>query len=264
MDPTSSDPLEIERSNSRIFRRSFFLETVWNYERMQNIGFVFCIYPVLKMLYPDDLERREAAARNLQSVNTHPSLGPLLVGLTARFERDFEPSTAMTYRKLAMVALAARGDHFFWGHLKPLASICSVLTSLFFFGTFLGSAVLLLIYNIPNMWVRWIGFRQGWRNGLGIIEVLKSPRFDKATNIIRCAITFFAGLSSGLLLLYASGSGSITDWSSGYLFEPVILVGTAIIDFVLLRLRFSPAAIIAGSVAGYIVVILLTAHGFGS
>ncbi len=100
---------------------------------MQNIGFVFCIYPVLEMLYSDDLERKRAVVRNLQSVNTHPSLGPLLVGLTSRFERDFEPATAITYRKLVMVALAARGDHFFWGHLKPLASICGVLTTLFLF-----------------------------------------------------------------------------------------------------------------------------------
>jgi fructoselysine and glucoselysine-specific PTS system IID component len=32
------------------FVRSFFLQTLWNYERMQNVGFAFSMAPLLRVV----------------------------------------------------------------------------------------------------------------------------------------------------------------------------------------------------------------------
>ena len=36
-----------------IFLRTFFLQALWNFERLQNIGFLYILYPVFKSLYKD-------------------------------------------------------------------------------------------------------------------------------------------------------------------------------------------------------------------
>ncbi len=40
--------------NIQVFLRGFFLESLWNYEKMQNIGFVICIFPALRRLFRDE------------------------------------------------------------------------------------------------------------------------------------------------------------------------------------------------------------------
>ncbi|MEW6042584.1 MAG: PTS system mannose/fructose/sorbose family transporter subunit IID, partial [Elusimicrobiota bacterium] len=40
-----------------MFFRSFLLQSVWNFERMQNVGFLFTVLPSLKKIYPDKKER---------------------------------------------------------------------------------------------------------------------------------------------------------------------------------------------------------------
>ena len=151
--------------NRRACVRSFFLETLWNYEKMQNLGFSFCIYPALERLYPDQNDRKGAVSRHLEAVNTHPSMAPLLAGLTARLEHDLEPATVIPYRKRVMSALAADGDRIFWTHVKPLAAVWASLVSFCLFGSALGSALLLVVYNVPHLVMRAGGFRWGWKDG---------------------------------------------------------------------------------------------------
>ncbi len=35
----------------QVFIRSFFVQALWNYERMQNIGFAFAVEPFLRRAY---------------------------------------------------------------------------------------------------------------------------------------------------------------------------------------------------------------------
>lgn len=39
------EPCVMRGVNRRAFGRSFFLETLWDYEKKQHLGFSFCIYP---------------------------------------------------------------------------------------------------------------------------------------------------------------------------------------------------------------------------
>jgi mannose/fructose/N-acetylgalactosamine-specific phosphotransferase system component IID len=197
------DPTAMKGVSRQVFRRSFFLETLWNYAKMQNIGFVLCIYPALERLYSNDQDKKQAILRHLDQVNTHPCMGPLLVGLVTRLERDLESSTVIPYRRRIMSALAAHGDRFFWTHLKPLAAVWGVFLVVLTYGSVAGSVVLLTIYNVPQLFLRARGFERGWSDGLKILEVLKSPEMNAAILGMRAVLSLGLGLVAGIVVLAA-------------------------------------------------------------
>lgn len=249
--------------NRRIFGRSFFLETLWNYEKMQNIGFLFCIYPALERLYPDSGQLKQAVSRHLGRVNTHPAMGPLLAGITARLEAEMEPSAVVSYRQLVMAALAAQGDRIFWSHLKPLAAVCGVLLTLGFFGSMIGSAVFLFLYNLPGLLVRTAGFHRGWSQGTQFLNLFKSPVLGAAVHGMRRALAFGLGLTAGLLIFLATGPQSPSGATLG---RPILVTCLAVFfvtGVLLLRRETSPSAVIyLTAVVGALVILTLnTAMG---
>lgn len=195
------DSAEMKGLNSRVFLRSFLLEALWNFEKKQNVGFLFCIKPVLDRLYPISEGRKAAVSRHLETAGTTPGMGPLAVGITARLERDLPKNDVVSYKNLVLSALAANGDRFFWTHLKPLASAWACVLSLLFFGSVYGSAALLLIYNSVSLTVRWMGFRRGWSEGLSFLQKLRSPKVEMTIQIMRAVIVFGIGFLAASLIL---------------------------------------------------------------
>jgi PTS system mannose-specific IID component len=241
MQDSGPEPRVMKGVNRRAFVRSFFLETLWNYEKMQNLGFSFCIYPALERLYPDQNDRKGAVSRHLEAVNTHPSMAPLLAGLTARLEHDLEPATVIPYRKRVMSALAAHGDRIFWTHVKPLAAVWASLVSFCLFGSALGSALLLVVYNVPHLVMRAGGFRWGWKNGLQVLQAFKSPRTEAAMLVMRGATALGLGLLAGAVVLASSRS------YEGTMAHPTLaacLPGVGAIALILLRRRVSLTVVI--------------------
>ncbi|AFM26683.1 phosphotransferase system, mannose/fructose/N-acetylgalactosamine-specific component IID [Desulfomonile tiedjei DSM 6799] len=228
--------------NRRVFERSFLMEVLWNYEKKQNIGFVFCFFPALERLYPDEEERREAIRRHLEPVNTHPSMGPLLAGLTARLEHDLEPSTIIPYRKRIMATLAAYGDRFFWSHLKPLAAVCGTLFGFLFFGSVVGIVILLATYNLPQFFLRGRGFLMGWTEGLQILQILKSPGIAAIVASARDVLAVALGLLTGLIL-YLGMKVPVPEVSVRLVAGGGLFVA-ALAAVALFRLQMPPAAVI--------------------
>jgi mannose/fructose/N-acetylgalactosamine-specific phosphotransferase system component IID len=237
-----SDSISMRGVNRRVFERSFLLEVLWNYEKKQNIGFVFCFLPALERLYPDEEERREAIRRHLEPVNTHPSMGPLLAGLTARLEHDLEPSTIIPYRKRVMATLAAYGDRFFWSHLKPLAAVCGTLFGFLFFGSVVGIVILLATYNLPQFFLRGRGFLMGWKEGLQVLQILKSPGIAAIVASARDVIAVALGLLTGLIL-YLGMKVPVPEVSVNLVAGGGLFVA-ALAAVALFRLRMPPAAVI--------------------
>lgn len=199
----SSRPSRISRMagvNRSVWLRSFLLESLWNYPRMQNIGFTYCIYPAIKCLHSSESKFREALKRQLESANTHPSMSPLFAGLTARLERDLSTGNLGSYRRRIMATLAAHGDRIFWGNLKPLAAVVGVLVMLVFPDSFTGPFLALLIYNAPNLYIRVKGFKWGFEEGLAAINRFKSARNEKWIASMRVLMSLSLGAITGILL----------------------------------------------------------------
>ena len=65
---------------ARCFLRSLLLQSAWNVQGMQNLGFSYAIWPVLAALYPDPEARKAAVARHLEPFNTHPYMAEAILG----------------------------------------------------------------------------------------------------------------------------------------------------------------------------------------
>ncbi len=224
--------------------RSFFVETLWNYEKMQSAGFVFCLYPVLSRLYPDPHERTEAIARHQSHVNTHPAMGPLLAGISGRLESELEPSLVLPNRWRVMCVLAGIGDRIFWGNLKPLAAACGTLAALCFFGSYAGCIVLLGVYNIPQVFVRALGFREGWNLGLESLWFLRPPRLEDILRVASGLTSLVLGMTTGLcaiLVMRTPGLGPETPLG------PLLglgITGLTGLAFLLLRRKVSLTVVV--------------------
>ncbi|CAG5165481.1 PTS system mannose/fructose/N -acetylgalactosamine-specific transporter subunit IID [Streptococcus pneumoniae] len=72
----------------KVFKRSFMYGSSWNYERMQNLGFLYTILPVLKKLYPDKDSASPAMKRHLEFFNTHQTAAPFILGVTSAMEEQ--------------------------------------------------------------------------------------------------------------------------------------------------------------------------------
>lgn len=121
----------------KMFIKAFFIQALWNFERLQNIGFLFVIKPYLDSIYPDKNERRRALLRHISFFNTHPYMANVIVGITSNMEKKISagemPPESVNQIKSSMAGpLAAIGDSFFWGTLRPVTSFISIFFVILF------------------------------------------------------------------------------------------------------------------------------------
>lgn len=250
----SSDiPAKVAR---QVCVRSVLLETLWNYHRMQNVGFLFCLYPALKAIYKDLDSRSKALVRHQEKLNTHPAMSTLLAGVTARLEHDMGPERTMAARKRLMAVLAAWGDRIFWGHLKPLASTVGVFAAFLAGSAWIACILALAVYNAPQFVIKVSGFGRGWRRGLRILEDVGSRRVENGVLAARKAGALFAGMVAGaaIMSLASRSSGPQAGLNATHAF---LGVGGAVVIYLLLRLKAPAAAIVYGAVGSVLAAWLL-------
>ncbi len=165
-----------------ILLRSFTIQSSFNYRGMQNLGFAFSLLPLANLWGG----KREGLIfflrRHLQLFNTHPYMSAPILGAVARAEEanieSVQNSAEAEHLKNALMApYAALGDSFFWGALKPFASVFSVLLALKAF--LLAPFAFLILYNPSHLWIRIRGFIEGYNRGkesVGFIKLLDLPR----------------------------------------------------------------------------------------
>jgi mannose/fructose/N-acetylgalactosamine-specific phosphotransferase system component IID len=257
MEQRPSEPPRMHEVNRRVFGRSFFLETLWNDEKMQSAGFLFCLYPALRRVYSNESDLKAALARHAVLVNTHPVLAPLLVGITARLERDGDRATVVKVRHAVMTTLAAFGDRVFWSHLRPLASVIGVVTALVMFWSPLSSLLFLVTFNVPNLIMRSGGFQRGWTEGLVALGSLGSPMVPWSCELMRAAIYLGLGLAAGLLACAAGSLPVLTGSGTGQWILVSCLVATCGAGVLALRWNTLPSLMLyLTAIAGVLLLIL--------
>lgn len=172
----------------KVFWRSIPMEHSWNYERMMNLGYCYAMIPALKVLYKDDEEKlKEALLRHMEFYNTTPYIITLPLGISVAMEEkyaenpDLMDATAISSVKAALMGpLAGIGDSIFWGTLRIIAT--GVGTTLAVQGNILGPILFFLIFNLPNLGLRyWLTFI-GYRFGADVLSnVEKSGIMEKLT-----------------------------------------------------------------------------------
>lgn len=231
----------------RILWRSFFFTAACNYERMQNVGFAFCILPALQRLYQgEDLKR--AMQRHLAFFNSHPYMADALLGATVRLEQEHAAGRTSEERILAfkstmMGPMAAIGDSFFWASLKPFAATLAVAG--IFSDVPWAPLVFLLLYNLFHLVLRIYGLVAGYRMGERVFE--KLYRIDLVLFSDRSH--YLAGICIGVAAALLVDRAYVSDVALGQNLEPILLVALVLILFQFLKRKVSMLWLLYGFTA---------------
>lgn len=181
-----------KRDLVKVFFRTFLLQLSWNYERMQGLGYCYCVLPLLKKIYknkPEALKR--AVKRNLEFFNTNSYMANPIISTTIAMEErlaqdeGMDESAISSIKVSLMGPLAGIGDSLFWFTLIPICAGIGV--SLATNGSLLGPLAFLLVYNVFSIAVRYIGTIKGYELGANFLDKLSGgimQRISEAATIV--------------------------------------------------------------------------------
>ncbi|MDR2665919.1 MAG: PTS system mannose/fructose/sorbose family transporter subunit IID [Endomicrobium sp.] len=199
-----------------MFIKTFFIQALWNYERLQNVGFLFILKPFLCKVYSDDDKRKEAFLRHMGFFNTHPYMASLIIAIVANMEKELskckrggKKSDVNSVKNIMEGPLAAIGDSFFGGTLRYLVAFVSIFI-LFLFVNLFGNKfiaynfwiplVFIFFYNVVHIPVRFLLMFMGFKfNMEKNIFLLSSFKFMFLGKILYCSEVIVV---IGALILY--------------------------------------------------------------
>lgn len=191
----------LPRDMRRAWRRTFAVQSLWNYSTMIGAGLTYALLPLLRRIHAGDPPALEAAVlRHLDSFNSHPYLSAVAVGALARLEFDGVPEDEITrFRTALRGPLGTLGDRTIWAEWRPLC----LLLAITLFGTGASPLVcvlaFLVTYNAGHVWVRLWGFRRGWENGRGVGRLLRAFPLERLTDRLWPVTMFLLGAATVLL-----------------------------------------------------------------
>jgi len=173
----------------RLFWRSFCLQAVWNFERMQNLGFLYILAPVLNRLYPEKEKRIQSYKRHLEFFNTHPYFANALVGIVARLEEEMakggevKPEQITTVKMSMGGAFGGIGDSLFWGAWRPFTALVACVIVIIYLrkweGAWLAPLFFLSLYNFLHFHTRIKGVMEGYERKTKMVRLLKKMHYSR-------------------------------------------------------------------------------------
>lgn len=168
-----------------VWFRSFFLQGTWNYERMQNGGWVFSMIPAIKRLYTTKEEQVAALKRHLEFFNTHPYVASPIIGVTLALEEErangveIDDITIQGVKVGMMGPLAGIGDPVFWFTVRPILG--ALAASLALNGNVLGPIIFFVAWNLIRMGFMWYTQEFGFKVGSHISDDLSGGVLQDVT-----------------------------------------------------------------------------------
>jgi len=184
--------------------KSFFIQSAWNFERMQALGFTYCISNAIKKIYTDQGLLKDSLIRHLEFFNTNPYLAPTIAGVVLNWEEKHALSKensidSSSLKARLMGPFGAIGDSLFWATLRPLTAIVGFILA--FIGIKEAPIIFLIIYNIPAFGIRFYGLFKGYQLGPFIIEEIKKFNLNLFMAGMKKFSCFLLGLSLGIYAL---------------------------------------------------------------
>ena len=184
--------------------KSFFIQSSWNFERMQALGFTYCISNALKNIYSDQVLLKKSLIRHLEFFNTNPYLAPTIAGVVLNWEEKHAISKdnsidSSSLKARLMGPFGAIGDSLFWATFRPLIGILGFILA--FIEIKEAPILFLIIYNIPTFGIRFYGLFKGYQLGPSIIEEIKKINLNLFMARMKEISCFLLGLSLGIYAL---------------------------------------------------------------
>ncbi len=196
-----------------IFLRSFFIQTLMNYPRMQGLGFGMSLSPLARGMGLKGKSAVDFLRRHLDFFNAHPYMASYALGATARLELEGAAGERVKEFKGRLFGpLGLFGDQIFWARFKPLCAGLAVLALLqmehpgYYENAGISVLILtglLLIYNSVHFTVRWRGLTIGYESGDKILRRVTRSRMVR----YRLHLGLLGGLVAGLVAAKTAANG---------------------------------------------------------
>jgi PTS system mannose-specific IID component len=190
---------------NRVFARLLFIQAALHRRGMQSLGVLYALDAAAPRISGDP---SQLLARHAEHFNTNPNAVPVVVGGVLRIEEEGDrggPASVSRFKQACASALAAAGDVFFAGGLKPLALTLACVFAIYRF--FPGLVAVWVLYNAALISVRYRGLSFGYARGWGLVDSFSSPRVQRALVLVRTAAAFAGGLLAGVIATEAFQSG---------------------------------------------------------
>jgi hypothetical protein len=232
----------------RTFFRSFFLQALWNFERMQNIGFAFSMEPLLKRAHRSRESFTRSLRRQCEYFNVHPYFAPIVMGVIFNKEKSLSEAKrgddpTLTVLKNTMGgAFGAIGDHVIWGTWRPFCAVMALSIGLLVGYPAANGAASTSIFSPPNallcakwwvvgfasmfnsihIWLRWRGLQKAASDGPLVVRWVESLHLQKWAAQIR---------RIGLLFLFCMVLVYFARWAASemLIWMIAVLLGSAIL-----------------------------------
>ncbi len=146
----------------------------WNYERMQGLGYLSTMIPVIDRLYGDNPELKDKALHvHSQFFNTQPAMGDIIVGMDIAIEEqslnEVGIETAASVKTALMGPFAGIGDTIF-GMIAG-AVFGSIAASMATQGNAIG-IIIWTIWQLACLLFRFKMFDLGYEQGIKLVTTL--------------------------------------------------------------------------------------------
>lgn len=172
-----------KRDLRRLFFRSNAIQSAFNFERMQGLGWIWGLLPLLNKLYKRKEDRIEAYKRHSGYFNTHPWLVGPIFGIVASMEErkangeEMDEENIQAVKGALMGPLAGLGDSIFFSTFRPIvAGICA---SLALGGSFIAPIIFVLVINLVHFGVQWWGVQSGYKQADQFLQNLEGMQIQR-------------------------------------------------------------------------------------
>ncbi len=185
MTMTESSNKLTKKDITKLAVRTVFLQSSFNYERMQAGGWLYAMLPFFQKICGKDKDRLSQIMKdNLGFINTSPPIVGFLMGLIVSLEEHNEDRTLINGIKVALFGpLAGIGDAIYWFTILPI--VAGVSASFASQGSVLGPIIFFIVYcGIFIMRIFWthLGYDTGVKAISGLQENSKSV--SKAATVL--------------------------------------------------------------------------------
>ena len=204
---------------NQLFLRSNAIQSAFNFERMQGMGFIWAMIPVINKLYDTKEERIEGYKRHIGYFNSHPWLVGPIYGIVASMEEkrasgdDVTEENIQAIKGALMGPLAGIGDSLLWGALRPI--VAGVCASLALAGNGLAPLIFAVVLNAIHFGLQYYGLNFGYKFADDFMEKMEGFKIAvwmEAATILGLFVV--GGLSATWLnvktkLVYTVGDASV-------------------------------------------------------
>lgn len=185
-----------------VFWRTMWLMFCTSYTKQQGTTFGWTLIPYLEDIYGKGTDSfYSAMARHQDFFNTTPGMSPFIFSLVISMEqerkaaldagKDFDDTSIEAIKVALMGPFAGIGDSIYSGALRIIAT--GIALGFSQSGSWLGPILFALVYNIPNVLIRYFGATYGLKLGNTFIaQALESgtiKAFTKGFSVLGLIMT---------------------------------------------------------------------------